>query len=127
MKKSIFILLSLVFLGMAVFGAFGAAHGMEHGGGCFAATAAGMPCMADLAESLDMHFNTLRSFSTAVFTGSLAIAFLVLFVRVAGAHAPRRDFPAVRVSASRLAISDLPCARAFSRWLSRFEHSPSLA
>lgn len=113
----------LAFVAMAVFGAFGAAHGMAHGIGCFAATAAGMPCAAGITESVRMHFDALRFFSTAVFAISLAIAFLIVFVHVLRVSVPPNNSRAVFASFT------LPTANyrllALLPWLSRFEHSPS--
>lgn len=114
----------LVMLAMAIFGAFGAAHGMEHGGGCFAATAAGMPCMADVAESLNMHFSILRSFSTAVFAIAFAAALFAVFAYVGKTFAPPVSRLALVSRLRPFAIGYLLFANLL--WIARLEHSPSL-
>lgn len=115
----------LVVLGIAIFGAFGAAHGMEHGGGCFLATAAGMTCVGDIAASLNMHFNTLRAFSLAVFAASLVAALLIVFARLLQAFIPPSRGGLFASHLEPFAISHKPFANL--RWITRLEHSPSLA
>lgn len=115
--------ITIVLFAMAVLGAFGAAHGMEHGGGCFLATAAGMTCVGDIAASLNMHFDALRAFSLAVFAASLAAAFLVVFARLLRVFIPPSGGEVFISRLEPFAISHKPFASL--RWLSRLEHSPS--
>ncbi|MBI2604108.1 MAG: hypothetical protein HYW56_01035 [Candidatus Harrisonbacteria bacterium] len=110
---------------MAVFGAFGVAHGMNHSGICFIAMADGTPCPeADIAGFINRHFDILRIFSTAVFALSIVAAFFVVLAYVIGAPSPRRDVFLSRAPRSLFTVHYSLFIEAL-RWLARFEHSPS--
>lgn len=113
----------LVVFAMAVLGVYGAVYEMEHGGGCFLTTVAGMTCVGDIAASLNMHFNALRAFSLAVFAASLAIMLSIVFAYVLRGCILLRNPRVVVVFLERLTPNYK--LQTVLRWLSHLEHSPS--
>ncbi len=124
------------FVSIAVFGVFGMHADMQkHGSaGCIAATATGADCpqRATPADSLAFHATFFKSFSSAVFAGSvLSLLILGAILLIGFTHFRPVDF---LIRFQRLADHSWFNFRAetlsprpeFLRWLTRHENSPTL-
>lgn len=138
MKSILTSIVIFSFIGIAVFGIFAMAHSMnqEHGG-CIAATSRGESCPieSNLLQTLAYHFDSFRSFSTAILSGNFDNSLLLLF-----AFALLVGFWIFRNTGLKFSVSSLN-QNAFgllesresllqlnlTHWLSLHENSPSFS
>jgi hypothetical protein len=132
MKKIGTLLLLVGFAGMAVFGLFVMDFAMGHNDtGCIASSVSGGPtvCPMSLLQMAFHHISAFQAFSLAIVAGAfnvlLALASLSLvfvFTRWL-ANAPPKFLRRIRRRENKFSYFQF---QKITRWLSLFEHSPSL-
>lgn len=135
MKSSLFFLISVAIIFVAIFGVFSMNGMMEHGRDCWVTTTNGVACSESMSplDYINFHFKAFEKFSLTVFqdTSSLSLTFLlvILLFTITKVFILKEVFirSALR-SIFRFAnlIFKLSYSK-FNYWLSLLENSPSFA
>lgn len=137
MKVALTTVLIIGFALVAVFGVFAMGHCSGHCyGGCIAATANRQLCPENenALQFLTFHFDSFKSFSTAIFGDNFAIAlfwFLALLMPIGvRIMASAKPTPTIFATSYRhkqsLELLSHPLQRELAHWLSLHENSPAV-
>ena len=132
MKSPLAALLIGILVGISMLGFVGMIHGVQaHDGGCIAAMTQGMNCPieSNLADYLAFHFDALKKFSTAIFSGIAASLLILSLLVIAVAFGiPPRNLVLPQFAYYRLRRTDPlapPSRYELIRWLALHENSPA--
>ncbi len=125
--KGAAIVLSIIFLSLAVLGSFGAHEAITHSVSCVGSLAQQAACPETSGfEFVSFHLDGLRSFSNGVSVTALILAFALGFALLLASVLPKREF-FVSFALSRAETGFSPSLHNFQHWLSLFEKRDPLA
>lgn len=124
--KSTALILSIVFLSLAVLGSFGAHEAITHSVSCVGSLAQQSTCPETTGFAfISFHLDGLRSFSTGVSVAALVLAFALAFALVLASIVIEDRFQVLELS--RIEAEPAPSLRRFRSWLSLFEKRDPLS
>lgn len=133
MSRTIATILTISFIGIAIFGFLGIEFMNGHHASCIVSTASGSMCPDSESPLgfINFHFNALKNFSTAVSPSFILLALSLVLILSFAFGLLREKLRASRITTPRpsgRALLDFrpPLQAQFTHWLSLHENSPSL-
>ncbi len=121
MKKTSAVILSVIFLSLAVLGSFGAHEAITHSVSCVGSLAQQTACPQTSGfEFVSFHLDGLRSFSNGVSVTALILAFALGFALLFASVLKKNEL-FVPFALSRAETGFSPIFHNFQHWLSLFE------